>query len=64
MAPQGGVQYFVDVFGRSAAVLLNVNPPYPIETSNDLEADVVNFFTVLREQEVELTRALYLAVCA
>ena len=27
---------------------------------NDLEADVVNFFTVLREQEAELTRALYL----
>ena len=37
-----------------------VRTPYPIETYNDLEANVVKFFTVLREQEAELTRALYL----
>ena len=57
MAPKGGAWHFADVFDGSAAVLLNVNLHCPIEIYNDLEADVVKFFTVLQGQEAELTRA-------
>lgn len=43
----GPGQHFVDVFGGSAAVTLNVDP-YPIETVNDLNGELVNFFRMLR----------------
>lgn len=52
---------FVDVFGGSAAVLLN-RPQSPIETYNDLDNNVVNFFRVLREQPAELIRLLRLTL--
>lgn len=39
--------HFCDVFGGSAAVLIN-RPPSPVETYNDLDSELVNFFRVLR----------------
>ncbi|MGI0129080.1 MAG: DNA adenine methylase, partial [Thermoplasmata archaeon] len=39
--------HYVEPFGGSAAVLLN-RPPAPLETYNDLDGDVTNFFHVLR----------------
>jgi len=50
-------KHFCDVFGGSAAVLLN-RPPSPIETYNDLDGEVVNFFRVLRDQSDELIHAI------
>jgi DNA adenine methylase len=45
--------HYCEPFGGSAAVLLNRDPA-PVETYNDLDGDVVNFFRVLREQKDEL----------
>lgn len=45
--------HYCEPFGGSAAVLLNRDPS-PVETYNDLDGDVVNFFRVLREQKDEL----------
>jgi DNA adenine methylase len=39
-------QHFCDVFGGSAAVIIN-RPPAPVETYNDIHSEVVNFFRVL-----------------
>ncbi len=50
-------KHFCDVFGGSAAVLLNRDPS-PIETYNDLDREVVNFFRVLRYQCDELIQAI------
>jgi DNA adenine methylase len=52
-------RHFIDVFGGSAAVLLN-REPSPIETYNDLNGKVVNFFKVLRDTPNELIEALLL----
>jgi len=49
--------HFCDVFGGSAAVLLNVEP-YLVETYNDLDSDLVNFFEVLRTDDVNLIKAI------
>ena len=51
--------HFIDLFGGSAAVLLNKQPT-PIETYNDLDGAVVNFFKVLRDKPEELVRLLAL----
>lgn len=51
--------HFVDVFGGSAVVLLN-RPISPIETYNDINERVVNFFKVLRDNSEELITALEL----
>lgn len=51
--------HFCDVFGGSAAVLMNVRP-YPVETYNDLGSEVVNFFSTLRTQEEKLVKAISL----
>lgn len=51
--------HFIDLFGGSAAVLLNRDPS-PIETYNDLDSEVVSFFRTLREQPTELVRLLLL----
>ena len=48
----------MDVFGGSAAVLLNCTPPYPVETYNDVNHDVVNFFRVLRTEPDALVEQL------
>jgi DNA adenine methylase len=52
-------QTFVDVFGGSAAVILN-RKPAPVDVYNDLNSDVVNFFRVLRTQPEELITQLEL----
>ncbi len=41
--------HYCEPFAGSAAVLLN-RPPSPIETYNDLDGEVVNFFRVLRDK--------------
>ena len=46
-------KHFCEPFGGSAAVLLN-REPSPIETYNDLDGEVVNFFRVLRDNKDEL----------
>ena len=51
--------HFCDVFGGSAAVLLNVGP-YPVETYNDIDSEVVNFFQTLRNQRGKLIKAISL----
>lgn len=50
-------KHFCDVFGGSAAVLLN-REPSPIETYNDLDGEVVNFFKILRDQTEDLIKAI------
>ena len=49
--------HFCDVFGGSAAVLLNTKP-YMVETYNDLDSELVNFFEALRNQESKLIKAI------
>jgi len=49
--------HYCEPFGGSAAILLN-RPPSPVETYNDLDADVVNFFRVLREEKKKLIEAI------
>ena len=50
-------RHFCDVFGGSAAVLINL-PPAPVETYNDLDSEVVNFFAILRDRGPDLIRAI------
>jgi DNA adenine methylase len=50
-------KHYCEPFGGSAAVLVN-REPSPIETYNDLDSEVVNFFYVLREQKEELIEAI------
>jgi DNA adenine methylase len=49
--------HYCEPFGGSAAVLLN-REPSPVETYNDVDSEVVNFFRVLREQKEELIYAI------
>ena len=51
--------HFCDVFGGSAAVLCN-REPCPVETYNDLDSELVNFFETLRNQPDELLRLISL----
>lgn len=51
--------HYCEPFGGSAAVLLN-REPAPVETYNDLDGEVVNFFKVLRERDDALVRAIAL----
>ncbi|PSQ67798.1 MAG: DNA methyltransferase, partial [Bacteroidetes bacterium QH_2_67_10] len=46
-------KHYCEPFGGSAAVLLN-REPSPVETYNDIDSEVVNFFRVLRNQKEEL----------
>lgn len=50
-------KHFCEPFGGSAAVLLNKEPS-PVETYNDIDGEVVNFFRVLRDQKDELLEAI------
>jgi DNA adenine methylase len=50
-------QHYCEPFAGSAAVLLN-REPAPIETYNDIDGEVVNFFRVLRDQKEELIEAI------
>lgn len=51
--------HYCEPFAGSGAVLLN-RPPSPVETYNDIDGDVVNFFRVLRDRDEELVRAIAL----
>jgi DNA adenine methylase len=51
--------HFCEPFGGSGVVLLN-RPPSPVETYNDIDGEVVNFFRVLRDKPNELIRAIAL----
>lgn len=49
--------HYCEPFAGSAAVMLN-RPPAPVETYNDLDGEVCNFFRVLREQKDVLVEAI------
>ncbi len=49
--------HYCEPFAGSAAVLLNRDPS-PVETYNDLDGEVVNFFRVLREEKDKLVEAI------
>jgi DNA adenine methylase len=49
--------HYCEPFAGSAAVLLN-RAPSPLETYNDLDGEVVNFFRVLRDEKDKLVQAI------
>src|SRR5258708_33768812 len=49
--------HYCEPFAGSAAVLLN-RPPSPVETYNDLEGEVCNFFRVLRDEKQRLIESI------
>ncbi|PQO47405.1 DNA adenine methylase [Blastopirellula marina] len=49
--------HYCEPFAGSGAVLIN-REPSPVETYNDLDGEVVNFFRVCREQGDELTKQI------
>jgi DNA adenine methylase len=51
--------HYCEPFAGSAAVLLNRDPS-PVETYNDVDGEVVNFFRVLRDDGPALERAIAL----
>lgn len=51
--------HYCEPFAGSAAVLIN-REPSPVETYNDMDGEVVNFFSVLRKQKDELVEAILL----
>ncbi len=51
--------HYCEPFGGSAAVLIN-RTPSPVETFNDLDGEVTNFFRVLRAHTDEVLKALSL----
>lgn len=52
-------RHYCEPFGGSAAVLLN-RQPSPVETYNDIDGEVTNFFRVLRDDPECLIRAIAL----
>jgi len=50
-------RHYCEPFGGSAAVLINRRPS-PIETYNDIDGEVVNFFRTLREEQEALREAI------
>jgi DNA adenine methylase len=49
--------HYCEPFGGSAAVLLNRNPS-PVETYNDLDGELVNFFRMLRDEKESLIESI------
>ncbi len=49
--------HYCEPFAGSAAALLNRDPS-PVETYNDIDGELVNFFRVLREQKESLAEAI------
>ena len=49
--------HYCEPFGGSAAVLLN-RIPSPVETYNDIDGELVNFFRILRDQKEALIEAI------
>ena len=52
-------KHYCEPFAGSGAVLLN-REPSPIETYNDIDGEVVNFFRVLRNKKEKLIQAILL----
>lgn len=52
-----GTKHYCEPFAGSAAVLLN-RKPSKVETYNDIDGEVVNFFRVLRDKKDELIYAI------
>src|SRR5437762_655372 len=52
-----GCYHYCEPFAGSAAVLLNRRPA-PVETYNDLDGEVTNFFRVLRDDKDRLTEVI------
>ena len=50
-------KHFCDVFGGSAAVLIN-REPAAVETYNDIDSELANFFRTLRDSGDELIRQI------
>jgi DNA adenine methylase len=50
-------KHYCEPFGGSAAVLVN-RKPSPVETYNDIDGELVNFFRVLREDKEKLLEAI------
>lgn len=50
-------KHYCEPFGGSAAVLIN-REPAPVETYNDIDGEVANFFRVLRDQKEALIEAI------
>lgn len=53
------IDHFVDVFGGSASVIINM-PPCRVKTYNDINGEIVNFFRVLRDKHEELLPKIHL----
>jgi len=51
--------HFCEPFAGSASILPN-REPSPVETLNDIDGDIINFFKVLRDKPDELIEKLYL----
>jgi DNA adenine methylase len=51
--------HYCEPFAGSAAVLIN-REPSPVETYNDIDGDVANFFRVLRDNTDEILKAIAL----
>jgi DNA adenine methylase len=49
--------HYCEPFGGSAAVLINRSPA-PVETFNDIDGELANFFRVLRDNKEELLEAV------
>ena len=49
--------HYCEPFSGSGAILLN-RPPSPVETYNDIDGEVVNFFRVLRNSRESLVEAI------
>lgn len=52
-------RHYIEPFGGAANVLL-VKQPSKLETYNDLDGDIVNFFRVLRDRPLELVQLVKL----
>jgi DNA adenine methylase len=52
-----GCHHYCEPFAGSAAVLLN-REPSPVETYNDIDGEVANFFRVLRNNKDQLVEAI------
>ena len=52
---------YVEVFGGAANLLLN-KPPSPVEVYNDVDGDIVNLFSVVRDRRDEFIRRFKLVL--
>lgn len=55
--------HLIEVFGGSLSVSLNY-PKTCIKTANEINSDITNFFSTLRDHEPELIRLLLLTPCS